>query len=114
MFTNEQADSRDREARAELASRNGYQVCRGYPLDRTCPVFIPWTKASSLCHFCSKTRDMEQAEIQRNSFSLATVGEILANLPVEEVVKACPCGGDAEAAYHEASLLHIRWTLRPQ
>ena len=110
LLTGEEADARDRAAARTRPMPEGYMQCPGYPLDHYCLTMIPWTKR--LCTFCEGTRLIEQRRLALGSTAIPSVGEILAELPQADPVEACPCGGDLNAAYHEASLLHLGWVAR--
>ena len=107
--TDEQVRAAERRYVADRDAGMPVRQCPGYPLDHFCLALIPWTRR--LCQFCEGTRAAEQAALVASRPPLPSVGEVLEDLDLT-VVYACPCGGDAEAPSHYASLLHMTWLAR--
>jgi hypothetical protein len=114
--TDEEAASFERSQAEDIIKAERYpgrSLCRGYPAGHYCIVLIPWTKFPGYCHGCQRRSEEDKASVRLEAFRhpIPTVGEILHDME-PDLLPTCPCGGDAEAPMHEASLLHQSWVLR--
>jgi hypothetical protein len=114
MFTDEQQRIAEADAGQRIASERypGRALCRGYPAEHYCIVLIPAFKWPQLCRSCLRSRDLDREAAFHREVA-ESVDSILGRIDVPDApVKMCACGGDSEATYHEASLLHQTWVAR--